>query len=176
MVSRRSFLGVTGAATLAGGLPVKSLSDELASRSSGASRPRIAIITTVWRYLSHAQHMGDRFLVGYPHEGVELRLRGEGEPDQGVLEIKCPALMNGYHNRPDLPSPMTPDGFNITGDVFRRDDDGFYYFVGRSDFSEYLMVEHVAGSGELTVLLASLLGAHAGPEIVESRIAHVIRM
>jgi len=71
--------------------------------------------------------------VGCAHAKVELRLRGEGEPDQGVLEIKCPALMNGYHNRPDLPSPMTPDGFNITGDVFRRDDDGFYYFVGRSD-------------------------------------------
>jgi hypothetical protein len=32
-------------------------------------RKRMAIITTVWRYLSHAQHMGDRFLVGYPWEG-----------------------------------------------------------------------------------------------------------
>ena len=32
-------------------------------------RKRLAIITTVWRYLSHAQHMGDRFLVGYPWEG-----------------------------------------------------------------------------------------------------------
>jgi hypothetical protein len=32
-------------------------------------RKRLAIITTVWRYLSHAQHMGDRFLVGYPWRG-----------------------------------------------------------------------------------------------------------
>ncbi len=32
-------------------------------------RKRIAIVTTVWHYLSHAQHMGDRFLVGYPWEG-----------------------------------------------------------------------------------------------------------
>src|SRR5881227_1728502 len=30
---------------------------------------RIAIIATVYRYLSHAQHMGDRFLVGYPFDG-----------------------------------------------------------------------------------------------------------
>ncbi len=30
---------------------------------------RIAVITTIYRYLSHAQHMVDRFLVGYPHEG-----------------------------------------------------------------------------------------------------------
>jgi hypothetical protein len=32
-------------------------------------RKKLAIITTVWRYLSHAQHMGDRFLVGYPYAG-----------------------------------------------------------------------------------------------------------
>lgn len=32
-------------------------------------RKRLAIITTVWRYQSHAQHMGDRFLVGYPFQG-----------------------------------------------------------------------------------------------------------
>src|SRR3954462_6945729 len=39
---------------------------------AAATRPRkkLAIITTVWRYLSHAQHMGDRFLVGYPREGA----------------------------------------------------------------------------------------------------------
>ena len=33
------------------------------------ARKSMAIVTTVWRYLSHAQHMGDRFLVGYPYEG-----------------------------------------------------------------------------------------------------------
>ena len=30
--------------------------------------------------------------------------------------------MNGYHNRPDVTTPITPDGFYITGDVFRRDE------------------------------------------------------
>ncbi|MFN0105417.1 MAG: hypothetical protein ACKV2U_25430 [Bryobacteraceae bacterium] len=30
---------------------------------------RVAIITTIYRYLSHAQHMGDRFLIGYPLNG-----------------------------------------------------------------------------------------------------------
>lgn len=30
---------------------------------------RIAVITTIYRYLSHAQHFADRFLVGYPREG-----------------------------------------------------------------------------------------------------------
>jgi hypothetical protein len=36
---------------------------------ASGSHKKLAIITTVWRYLSHAQHMGDRFLVGYPFEG-----------------------------------------------------------------------------------------------------------
>ncbi len=30
---------------------------------------RVAIAASIWRYLSHAQHIGDRFLVGYPLGG-----------------------------------------------------------------------------------------------------------
>ncbi|MBO0752103.1 MAG: AMP-binding protein, partial [Bradyrhizobiaceae bacterium] len=73
--------------------------------------------------------------VGYPHREVALRLvDGSGRlSDQGELQIRSPAMMNGYHNRPDLPSPITADGFYRTGDVFRRDADGFHYFIGRTD-------------------------------------------
>jgi long-chain acyl-CoA synthetase len=73
--------------------------------------------------------------VGYPHPQVQLRLvDGDNrDAEQGVLEMKCPAVMNGYHNRPDVPPPITNDGFYITGDVFRRDENGFHYFVGRTD-------------------------------------------
>jgi acyl-CoA synthetase (AMP-forming)/AMP-acid ligase II len=73
--------------------------------------------------------------VGYPHSGVQVRLvDADGSTgDQGVLEMKAPSLMNGYHNRPDLPSPITPDGFYVTGDVFRRDVNGFHTFIGRTD-------------------------------------------
>jgi long-chain acyl-CoA synthetase len=73
--------------------------------------------------------------VGYPHPEVQLRLVGEDGKrcDLGVLEMKSPALMNGYHNRSDVPSPIASDGFYVTGDVFRRDENGFYFFVGRTD-------------------------------------------
>jgi acyl-CoA synthetase (AMP-forming)/AMP-acid ligase II len=73
--------------------------------------------------------------VGYPHPQVALRLVDGDDRNaaEGVLEMKCPALMLGYHNRPDVAPPFTPDGFYITGDVFRRDDNGFHYFVGRTD-------------------------------------------
>jgi acyl-CoA synthetase (AMP-forming)/AMP-acid ligase II len=47
--------------------------------------------------------------------------------------MKCPAVMLGYHNRPDITDAITPDGFYVTKDVFRRDREGFHYFIGRSD-------------------------------------------
>jgi acyl-coenzyme A synthetase/AMP-(fatty) acid ligase len=73
--------------------------------------------------------------VGARHPKAQIRLVGgdDRDADQGVLEMKTPAIMNGYHNRPDVPSPITPDGYYVTGDVFRRDKDGFYYFIGRID-------------------------------------------
>jgi long-chain acyl-CoA synthetase len=73
--------------------------------------------------------------VGYPHPLVQLRLVDGDNLDagQGVLEMKSPAVMLGYHNRPDVPSPIKPDGFYVTGDVFRRDANGFHYFIGRTD-------------------------------------------
>jgi len=42
---------------------------------------RIAVIATVYRYLSHAQHIADRFLVGYPHNGAWHR------PDMKVASL-----------------------------------------------------------------------------------------
>ncbi len=73
--------------------------------------------------------------VAVAHPQVELRLVMDGhEGTEGVLEMRCPALMSGYHNLPEaMAKALTPDGFYITGDVFRRDAEGFHYFVGRAD-------------------------------------------
>ena len=73
--------------------------------------------------------------VGYPHPRVQVRLVDGDDRNavQGVLQLKCPAVMSGYHNRPELVPPFTDDGFYVTGDVFRRDEHGFHYFVGRVD-------------------------------------------
>lgn len=58
---------------------------------------RVAIITTIYRYLSHAQHMGDRFLIGYPlhgkwHKGdmqvVSLYVDQKPEGDQSQERAK----------------------------------------------------------------------------------------
>jgi len=71
--------------------------------------------------------------VGYPHPEVAVRLVGPEAPQAGALEMKSPAVMLGYHNRPDVSAPITADGFYRTGDVFRRDADGFFAFLGRTD-------------------------------------------
>jgi long-chain acyl-CoA synthetase len=73
--------------------------------------------------------------VGYPHPQVQTRLvdSDNRDADYGELEMKSPAVMNGYHNRPDIPTPITADGFYRTGDVFRRDQNGFHFVIGRVD-------------------------------------------
>jgi hypothetical protein len=63
MLNRRTCLKSLGASLLAAGL------DQRATAAAAPQRKKMAIVTTEWRYLSHAQHMGDRFLVGYPLNG-----------------------------------------------------------------------------------------------------------
>ena len=73
---------------------------------------------------------------GYPHPEVQLRLVRDGKEvlDEGVLEMKCGALMTHYHKLPEVTAKaMTPDGYYRTGDVFRRGENGFFFFVGRAD-------------------------------------------
>jgi hypothetical protein len=60
MISRRTFLGAAGAG--------------LAAPPEGAAarrgpRKKLAVLTTEWRERSHAWHMAERFLAGYPRRG-----------------------------------------------------------------------------------------------------------
>lgn len=38
-----------------------------------------------------------------------------------------------YLNRPEKQSEYVENGWNITGDIFKKDDDGFYWFIARGD-------------------------------------------
>jgi long-chain acyl-CoA synthetase len=53
--------------------------------------------------------------------------------DYGVLALRTPALMQGYLNQPQATASRMRDGWYVTGDVMRRDENGFYFFVGRAD-------------------------------------------
>lgn len=61
MISRRTFLNAAAAG--AAGFPF------LAAGPVQAPRKKLAILTTEWRDRSHAWHMGERFLAGYPIGG-----------------------------------------------------------------------------------------------------------
>ncbi len=45
--------------------------------------------------------------VGRSRPDVAVRLVGPQAPDLGVLQMKSPAIMLGYHNRPEVKSPVT---------------------------------------------------------------------
>lgn len=74
--------------------------------------------------------------LGWPLPGVEVRIvDAQGrDAEEGVLWIRTPANMIRYLNLPDKTREvMTPDGWYISGDLFRRDASGACYCVGRAD-------------------------------------------
>ena len=70
--------------------------------------------------------------LGYPLREVEVRLVG-GTEDEGVLQVRSPAMFTEYLNLPKVTAEKLHDGWYDTGDVMRRDAAGFYYFTGRAD-------------------------------------------
>jgi acyl-CoA synthetase (AMP-forming)/AMP-acid ligase II len=75
--------------------------------------------------------------VGSAVPGCAVRLVGEDgrEPPAGELgeiQVKGSGLMNGYWQRPDETAVAFRDGWFLTGDVARRDADGYVTIVGRS--------------------------------------------
>ena len=71
--------------------------------------------------------------VGYPLAGGEVRLVDGPSDDEGVLIMRNPAVTPGYLNLPSQSAKVLDAGWYRSGDVFRRDAQGFYYFVGRAD-------------------------------------------
>tara|TARA_B100000686_G_scaffold352742_1_gene455799 strand:- start:659 stop:2191 length:1533 start_codon:yes stop_codon:yes gene_type:complete len=72
--------------------------------------------------------------VGYPIDGVQIKLIGGKGNDEGLLHVNSPGVMKGYHNLPEeTKEVLSEDGWLNTGDVLRRDKNGWYYFVDRSD-------------------------------------------
>jgi benzoate-CoA ligase family protein len=71
-------------------------------------------------------------------EGYEARLMDDGgqeveRDEMGNLWVKGASATAGYWNRPDLTRETIRDGWVRTGDIYRKDADGFFYHVGRSD-------------------------------------------
>jgi len=72
--------------------------------------------------------------IGIPVAGVELKLDDivvDGEGEVGEIAIRGHNVMKGYWQRPDASMAAIRDGWFHTGDMARRDEDGFYFIVDR---------------------------------------------
>jgi acetyl-CoA synthetase len=83
--------------------------------------------------------------MGRPLPGIEAAIvesRADGtvveitEPNiQGELALRpgWPSMFRGYWNEPERYRKCFSGGYYLTGDLARRDADGYYWFVGRKD-------------------------------------------
>ncbi|RNG34171.1 long-chain-fatty-acid--CoA ligase [Streptomyces botrytidirepellens] len=77
--------------------------------------------------------------IGVPIPGVEMKLINDDWSDAkdgpdtiGEIAIKGHNIMKGYYKRPQATAEAIRDGWFRSGDLARKDADGFYYIVDRS--------------------------------------------
>ena len=78
--------------------------------------------------------------MGKPAPGCDVRIIDEdgnklppGEPGDIALSRDNPALFKGYWEQPDATDDVMRNGYYLTEDRGRLDEDGYIWFVGRSD-------------------------------------------
>lgn len=76
-------------------------------------------------FINHPNLPTPPMSVGFPNPSIEYRII------DGILQIKTPSIMLKYNNENN--DIFTEDGFYITKDLFTVDENGFYYYQGRSD-------------------------------------------
>jgi acyl-CoA synthetase (AMP-forming)/AMP-acid ligase II len=78
--------------------------------------------------------------LGPPLPGAEARIvdpkdrsREFAIGEVGEVLVRNPGVAAGYYKLPELTAARIRDGWLATGDLMRRDQDNYFYFVGRKD-------------------------------------------
>ena len=74
--------------------------------------------------------------IGTPIHGVEMKVVDDDGNDLpqgevGEIAIRGHNVMKGYWNRPDATDAVLKDGWLLTGDLARVDEDGYFFIVDR---------------------------------------------
>lgn len=74
--------------------------------------------------------------IGFPLPGVEAKIVDENDNELpvgeiGELVLKGPNVMVGYHNMPEETAKTLRNGWLHTGDLAKKDEDGYFYIVDR---------------------------------------------
>jgi long-chain acyl-CoA synthetase len=84
--------------------------------------------------------------VGVPLQNVQVKIVDADMHEQpigevGELAVKGPNVMQGYYNMPEETAKTIVDGWLLTGDIAKLDDEGYIYIVDRK--KEMLLVRGV---------------------------------
>ena len=76
--------------------------------------------------------------IGVPFPGTEAKIVDLTDPaaelpagEIGQLAIRGPQVMKGYLNQPEETAAVFHDGWFLTGDIGKRDEEGYFYIVDR---------------------------------------------
>jgi acyl-[acyl-carrier-protein]-phospholipid O-acyltransferase/long-chain-fatty-acid--[acyl-carrier-protein] ligase len=109
--------------------------------------------------------------VGHPIPGVTAKIvdqnTGEdlGADKEGLLLVKGPNMMAGYLDAPDKTAEVIRDGWYVTGDIAKIDEDGFIFITDRlSRFSKIggEMVPHVKIEDAINAILGDTASVVTG--------------
>jgi len=64
--------------------------------------------------------------IGIPLPHTQVKISDEGE-----IMVKSPQVFTGYLNQPEKTAEMFNDGWLLSGDVGRQDEDGYFYITDR---------------------------------------------
>ena len=70
---------------------------------------------------------------GIYDEKTGSMLTGTGRDNTGRLALRGDMVMQGYWNDTEKTNAAFNDGWLLTNDLVWRDDDGYYYMIGRGD-------------------------------------------